>query len=182
MILPIHLYGHPALRRKAEEIDKNYPELEKLISDMFATMYKAEGIGLAAPQVGKSIRLLIIDTNSLGEDDSQLVDFKRVVINPKISPVNDDTVNVEEGCLSIPGIRENVVRYKTVKLDYYNENFEPVSETLSGFKAIVVQHEFDHLEGKLFTDRISSLKKHFVNKKLNNIKKKKVVPSYKAVY
>ncbi len=182
MILPIHLYGHPALRKKAEEIDNTYPELDQLIGDMFETMYKAEGIGLAAPQVGKGIRLLIIDTSSLGEDDPELADFKRVVINPKIKPVSDECITVEEGCLSIPGIRENVQRHKTVQLDYLNENFEPVSETLAGFKAIVVQHEYDHLEGKLFTDKISSLKKHFVNRKLNSIKNKKVIPSYKAVY
>lgn len=182
MILPIHLYGHPVLRKKASEIDETYPDLKTLISNMFETMYKAEGIGLAAPQVGKSIRLFIVDTSSLAEDTPELEDFKRVFINPVISSVNDETFTVEEGCLSVPGVRENVQRHKSIKIDYYDENFNPKSETFDDFRAIVLQHEFDHLEGKLFTDKISSLKKHFVNRKLNAIKKKKVSPFYKSEY
>lgn len=179
MILPIYVYGNPVLRKKAIEIDEKYPELEQLVDDMYETMYKAEGIGLAAPQVGKSIMLFIVDTSSLGEDDAELKDFKRVFINPKISAVEDDKCTVEEGCLSVPGIRENVQRYKKVKIDYLDENFEAKTEVFDGFKAIVVQHEFDHLVGKLFTDRISKLKKHFVNRKLKSIENKKVSPAYK---
>ena len=182
MILPVLLYGNPVLRKKANEIDKNYPELNTLISDMFETMYKAEGIGLAAPQIGKSIRLLIIDTGVMGDDDDELKDFRRVMINPVLKSNIPDCVDVEEGCLSLPGIRENVSRFKEILVEYYDENFEKKSEIIRGFSAIVVQHEFDHLEGKLFTDRVSGLKKHFVNKKLNDIRKQKVSPFYKVKF
>ncbi len=181
MILPIHLYGHSALRQKAVEINTDYPQLDKLISDMFETMYKADGIGLAAPQVGKSIRLIIVDTSTLDHDNPELKDFKRVIINPKVSNNTNDTIIIEEGCLSIPGIRENVQRYSDIKIDYYDENFEKKSENLTGFKAVVVQHELDHLQGKLFTDKLSGLKKHFVNKSLNSIKKGKISPFYKTI-
>ncbi len=180
MTLPIYLYGHPILRKKATEIDKDYPELDKLIKDMFETMQKADGIGLAAPQVGKSIRLIVIDASSLKDEGSELQDFKRVYINPKLTNNTDETITAEEGCLSVPGVRENVQRYTDIKLDYFDQNFEEKTENLKGFKAIIVQHEIDHLNGKLFVDRISGLKKHLANKKLNSIKKGKVNPFYKV--
>ncbi len=180
MILPIYLYGHPVLRKKAVEVEKDYPDLENLISDMFETMYKADGIGLAAPQVGKSIRLLVVDATSLKDDKPELMDFKRVFINPQIANNTNDTVISEEGCLSVPGVRENVQRYTNITVRYLDENFQEKTEELNGFKARIVQHELDHLNGKLFTDRISGLKKHLVNKKLNSIKKGKINPFYKV--
>lgn len=180
MILPIHLYGSPVLRKKAIEIDETYPELDKLISDMFETMNKAEGIGLAAPQIGKSIRLMIIDASALAEDNPELKDFKRIYINPEIVSSTDNTALGEEGCLSLPGIRENVRRSEEITVKYYDENFNEKEETYKNFTAIIFQHEFDHLEGKLFIDKIASLRKHLINKKLNAIKKGKVSTFYKT--
>lgn len=180
MTLPIYLYGHPVLRKKATEIDKDYPGIKEFVANMFETMYKADGIGLAAPQVGKSIRLIVIDASTLKDENSEMQDFKRVYINPVVTNNTNETITAEEGCLSVPGVRENVQRYTDIKVSYLDENFEEKSENLKGFKAIIVQHEIDHLNGKLFVDRISGLKKHLVNKKLNSIKKGKVNPFYKV--
>lgn len=180
MILPIYLYGHPVLRKKSLDIDKNYPELKQLIENMFETMYNAEGIGLAAPQIGKNINLVVIDARVLAKDNPELSDFIRVFINPKITYNCDKKIAVEEGCLSIPSIHENVDRCSSLNIEYFNEKFEHVSEVLDEYKAIVVQHEFDHLQGVLFTDKISPLRRKMLQNRLNNISKGKVGTSYKV--
>lgn len=180
MILPIYLYGHPVLRKKSVDIDANFPELKQLIDDMFETMYKAEGIGLAAPQIGKNINLVVIDARPLAKDDPELADFKRVFINPKVTFNTEEKIAVEEGCLSIPGIHENVNRPKDLTIEYLNENFEQVTERLVEYKAIVIQHEFDHLQGILFTDKISPLRRRMLQNRLNNISKGKVSASYRV--
>lgn len=179
MILPICVYGHPVLRKKAIDIDKDYPNLNQLIENMFETMYKADGIGLAAPQIGLNINLITIDATPLAKDEPELADFKRVFINPKITFNTDESISIEEGCLSIPGINESVNRKADLTIEYYNEKFEKVKEDLSGYRAIVIQHEYDHLQGILFVDKISPIRKRFIKTKLTNIAKGKTTPSYK---
>ena len=180
MILPIYLYGHPVLRKKSLDIDENYPDLKQLVEDMFETMYKADGVGLAAPQIGKNINLVVVDARVLAKDNPELSDFIRIFINPKITYNCDKKIAVEEGCLSIPSIHENVDRCSSLNLEYFNENFEKVNEVLEGNKAIVVQHEFDNLQGILFTDKISPLRRKMLQNRLNNISKGKVGVSYKV--
>ncbi|MCC6600118.1 MAG: peptide deformylase [Crocinitomicaceae bacterium] len=173
MILPIVAYGDPVLKKKAAEIDQDYPDLDKLIEDMFETMYNAKGVGLAAPQVGKSIRLFIVDASPFaeGEDgDPECKDFKRVFINPIIFDEEGTEWGFEEGCLSIPNIREEVRRKPSLKIEYYNENWDLYEEELDGFPARVVQHEYDHIDGILFIDRISAFKKTLLRGKLEDIR------------
>lgn len=179
MILPIYLYGEAALRKPTGEIDKSYPELKTLIDNMFETLTNAEGCGLAAPQVGKSIRLFVVDGTELGEDYPDCVNFKQVFINPQIVEESDETSTYSEGCLSLPGISENVVRPKTIKVRYQDADFNWHEETFTDFRARIVQHEYDHLEAHVFTDRISPIRKTFVRGKLTNIAKGKTVPRYK---
>ncbi|MBO7408763.1 MAG: peptide deformylase [Paludibacteraceae bacterium] len=179
MILPIYLYGEAALRKPTGEIDKSYPELKTLIDNMFETLTNAEGCGLAAPQVGKSIRLFVVDGTELGEDYPDCVNFKQVFINPEIVEESDETSTYSEGCLSLPGISENVVRPKTIKVRYQDADFNWHEETFTDFRARIVQHEYDHLEAHVFTDRISPIRKTFVRGKLTNIAKGKTVPRYK---
>lgn len=174
MILPIVAYGDPVLRKACEEIDQDYPDLDKLIENMFETMYNASGVGLAAPQVGKQIRLFIVDASPFakGEDpDPSCEDFKRVVINPIIFEESGKEWPFEEGCLSIPGIREDVFRQPEIKIEYYDQNWDLYEEELSGFCARIVQHEHDHVEGVLFTDKISTLRLTLLKGKLNDITK-----------
>lgn len=185
MILPIYAYGHPVLRKVGQEIDQNYPDLNKLIENMKETMYNASGVGLAAPQVGKSIRLFIIDASPFSEDKKLsekertfLKDFNRVFINPKIIKEEGDEWVFSEGCLSIPGINENVFRKEQITIEYKDEHFKKHKETLDGLAARVFQHEYDHIEGILFTDKISSLTKRLISKKLNNISKGKTTADY----
>ncbi|MGO3690280.1 MAG: peptide deformylase [Psychroflexus halocasei] len=185
MILPIVAYGDPVLKRKAKEIQKDYPKLDTLIENMWESMYNAHGVGLAAPQVGLSIRLFVIDASPFAEDDdlieneeTDLKDFKRVFINPVIIEENGDEWDFNEGCLSIPDVREDVFRQPNIKIEYYNQNFEKQTEELSGLAARVVQHEYDHIEGILFTDKLSSLKRKLIKSKLNNITKGKVKVDY----
>ena len=162
------------LRKACQEIDKDYPELENLIENMFETMYNASGVGLAAPQVGKDIRLFIIDASPFaeGEDpDPSCADFKRVYINPIIFEETGEEWGFKEGCLSIPGIREEVFRKPNVKIEYYDQNWDLYEEELSGFCARIVQHEYDHIEGVLFTDKISTLRRTLLKTKLNDISK-----------
>ncbi|MDD4150583.1 MAG: peptide deformylase [Bacteroidales bacterium] len=180
MILPIYLYGNPVLRKKSKDIDKDYPNLNELIDDMFETMYKADGIGLAAPQIGKNINLITIDARVLAKDEPEMADFLRVFINPNITFNTEDTIAIEEGCLSLPGINENVNRIEDLTIEYYDRDFNKVSENLIGYPAIVVQHEYDHLNGIMFVDKISTIRKRFVKNKLNNITKGKVATSYKV--
>ncbi|TDQ25500.1 peptide deformylase [Tenacibaculum caenipelagi] len=186
MILPIVAYGDPVLRKVGKEIDKDYPQLEKLIADMRETMYNANGLGLAAPQIGKDIRLFIIDASPFAEDEdlseeekNYFKDFNRVFINAKIIKEEGDEWAFNEGCLSIPTINEDVFRQETVTIEYQDENFEKHTETLSGLPARVFQHEYDHIEGILFTDKLSSLKKRLIKKKLENISKGKVNAGYR---
>ena len=186
MILPIVAYGDPVLRKVGKEIDKDYPQLDKLIADMRETMYNANGLGLAAPQIGKDIRLFIIDASPFAEDEDLseeekevFKNFNRVFINAKIIEEEGDEWAFNEGCLSIPTINEDVFRQEKVTIEYQDENFEKHTETLSGLPARVFQHEYDHIEGILFTDKLSSLKKRLIKKKLENISKGKVNAGYR---
>ena len=185
MILPILPYGNPILKAKALEINKSYPKLKDLIKNMWDTMYSANGVGLAAPQIGLSIRIFVIDTFPFSEQEElskkesmELSSFKKVFINPKIIEENGKDWDFNEGCLSIPDIREDISRKESIKINFLDENFVPKNLILSGIKARVVQHEYDHLEGILFTDYLSPLKKRILKKKLYNISKGKIKTDY----
>ena len=175
MILPILGYGNPLLKKRAINIDTNYPGLEILISDMYETMYNASGVGLAAPQVGKGIRLFIIDTSVFDNDEFEsnsgfkTKSVKKTFINPEIINESGDLKSFEEGCLSIPNIRENINRKSEIKMKYQDVNFNIHQDSFDGIVARVIQHEFDHLEGVLFTDKISPFKKKLIKGKLKNI-------------
>lgn len=185
MILPIVAYGDQVLRKACEEIPKDYPDLDKLIENMFETMYKASGVGLAAPQIGSAIRLFIVDASPFaeGEDpDPGCADFKRVFINPIIFEESGDEWAFAEGCLSIPGIREDVSRKADLKIEYYDQNWDLYEEELTGFCARVVQHEYDHIEGILFTDKISTLRRTLLQGKLNDISKGVTDVNYRMRY
>ncbi len=182
MQLPIYLFGHPVLRKVSDDITPDYPELPKLIDDMFETMYKSDGIGIAAPQVGKAIRLFVIDATPLKDDYPEVTDFKRVFINAHITSRNEDkTMETNEGCLSLPGINESVRRSTEIVIDYVDENFQPHTETITGYAAIVVQHEYDHLDGKLFIDHLGALRKRLIKNKLVAISKGKARVGYRTV-
>ncbi|MCB0471432.1 MAG: peptide deformylase [Flavobacteriaceae bacterium] len=189
MILPIVAYGDPILRKVAADIDKDYPDLEQFIADMFETMDNARGVGLAAPQVNKSIRLFIVDTSPFADNDEfspeeqePLKDFKRIFINAKIVKEDGDEWAFNEGCLSIPNINEDVFRQPDIKMEYLDKNFVKHTETFTGLIARVIQHEYDHIEGVLFTDRISSLKRRLIRKKLDNISKGIVDVDYRMKF
>jgi peptide deformylase len=185
MILPIYAYGDSVLRKVCNEIDENYPGLNKLISDMFDTMYNADGIGLAAPQIGKDIRLFVIDASPVGEGDDgdpTCVDFKRVFINPVVIEESGEDWECEEGCLSIPKLREKVTRKSKVLVEYYDENWDLFEEELEGFAARVFQHEYDHIEGKLFTDRISAFRRTLLKGKLSDITNGNISVRYKMKF
>ncbi len=189
MILPIIAYGHPVLKRKAEVINKDYPKLKELIENMFETMYNASGVGIAAPQIGLSIRLFIVDTNPFAEDNSlsdndrnQLKSFKKIFINPVIIDEKGDEWSFEEGCLSIPNIREGVLRQKQITIQYHDENFNKHTDSFDGLLARVIQHEYDHIEGVLFTDKLSSFKKQLLKKKLLKISSGKLTFDYEMKY
>ncbi len=179
MILPITAYGDPVLKKVGKEIDKDYPKLEELIADMFETMYNAHGVGLAAPQIGRSIRLFIVDASPFAEDDETVKDFKKVFINPKVLELTGDEWSFNEGCLSIPDIHEDIFREETVKLRYQDENFEEYEEVFTGMAARVILHEYDHIEGVLFTDKITPLRRRLLKGKLTNISKGKINVNYK---
>ncbi|MBP1637271.1 MAG: peptide deformylase [Bacteroidetes bacterium] len=179
MILPVYTYGNVVLRKVAEPIDNNYPKLTELINNMFETMVHAEGVGLAAPQIGLTIRLIVIDFAPLKEDDPELGSFKVTMINPELLEVSEEEVPYEEGCLSIPGINETVIRPESIKISYHDEEFNEHTEIFDGYKARVVQHEYDHLEGHLFTDRVKPLRRQLIKSKLTNIAKGKTSCKYK---
>ncbi|HOE04019.1 MAG TPA: peptide deformylase [Bacteroidales bacterium] len=181
MIYPIYVIGHPVLRKKTELVDRDYPNLQSIIDSMFETMYESDGVGLAAPQVGLSLRIFVVDAAPMVKDKPELKDFKRVFINPKIVERSAETMVWEEGCLSIPGIHENVKRNTRLVIEYYDRDFNFVSEELEGFKAIVIQHEYDHLDGVLFTDKIHPIRKKFLRTKISDITKGKVGVHYKIV-
>jgi peptide deformylase len=186
MIRPIIAYGDPVLRKKAVEIDEDYPDLNLVIEDMFETMYHSQGVGLAAPQIGLSIRLFIVDAAPFVDEDEEDTDdlrnFKRVFINPIIIEETGTAWKFEEGCLSIPGIREDVSRQPDIIVEYYNEKFELVEEKLSGLAARVVQHEYDHIEGVLFIDKINPLKKQLIKGKLADITKGNIKVNYRMKF
>ncbi len=180
MILPIYLYGQSVLRKVTEDITPDYPELSKLIQDMYETLEQAEGIGLAAPQIGLPIRLVIIDLRPLAEDMPEFEDFRKVYINAHIIETSDETDTMEEGCLSIPGIHEKVTRPSRIHVQYMDENFVEHDEWVEGYLARVMQHEFDHLEGKVFVDRLSPLRRQMNKKGLMNLLKGKAHCTYKT--
>ncbi len=180
MILPMYIFGQSVLRKQAEDIPTDYPNLQELIANMFETLKNAEGVGLAAPQVGLPIRVVVVDLDCISEDEPQYKGFLKTFINGHIIETSDDLVSMEEGCLSIPGIHENVKRPSRVHIKYLDENLTPHDEWVEGFVARVIQHEFDHLEGKMFVDRVSPLRKQLLKKKLIGMTKGKFSCHYKA--
>ncbi len=181
-MLPVVAYGHPTLRKVSQEIDKDYPDLENLIDAMFETMYESVGIGLAAPQVNKSIRLFIADATQYEDEIPEARGFKKVFINPQIIETSGEPVSLDEGCLSIPLIREEVTRDNTVRIQYYDKDWQFHDDTYNGYVARIIQHEYDHLEGILFTDKINPLRKALIKKKLNDISKGKIKVDYKMIF
>ena len=186
MILPIIAYGDPVLKKVGVDINKDYPEFDGLLENMFDTMYNASGVGLAAPQIGLAIRLFLVDTTPFSEDEDLTVEeqnvlngFKRVFINAKILNEEGDEWAFNEGCLSIPDVREDVFRQPKITIKYLDENFQEFTESFDGLIARVIQHEYDHIEGVLFTDKLSSLKKRLIKGRLNNISKGKVDVDYR---
>lgn len=186
MILPIVAYGDPVLKKKAVEIDKDYPKLEALIANMYETMYGASGVGLAAPQIGLAIRIFLVDASPFAEDEdlsevekAQLKDFKKTFINPVILEEEGDEWVFNEGCLSIPDVREDVFRQPKIKIQYQDEDFNTNVEEYDGLIARIIQHEYDHIEGVLFTDKLSSFKKRLLKGKLQNISKGKIRVDYR---
>jgi len=186
MILPVIAYGDPVLRKVAKEISKDHPKLDDIIANMWETQYNASGVGIAAPQVGLSLRLFVIDASPFSDDDDLseeeqdfLKNFKRVFINPTIIDESGDEWAFNEGCLSIPDVREDVFRQEQIVVEYFDENWKKQKETLTGLAARVVQHEYDHIEGVLFTDKLSTLKKRLIKGKLANITKGKVNADYR---
>ncbi len=175
MIYPIVAYGDPVLRMKCESIKVN-SDISELVSDMFDTMYNANGVGLAAPQIGKSLRLFVIDGEPMGEEE--LIGFKRVFVNPRIVEEEGSPWAFEEGCLSIPDIREDVEREPSVRLRFFDEHWEEHEEEFTGLQARIIQHEYDHIEGILFTDHLGPLKKRLLKSRLNNISRGKVKVGY----
>ncbi|WP_319479091.1 peptide deformylase [uncultured Draconibacterium sp.] len=179
MKYPVTVYGDPLLRKKAKTIEKDHPKLDEIIENMWETMYYSDGVGLAAPQVGLSIRLFVIDASSGADEEPELEGFKKVFINPEIIETKGDEWTMNEGCLSLPEIREDVNRPDEVTIKYFDENFEVHTETYKGFAGRVIQHEYDHLEGILFVDYLSPLRKRLLKSKLIAISKGKVRPHYR---
>lgn len=190
MILPIVAYGHPVLRKVAEDITPDYPNLTKLIEDMWETMYGSSGVGLAAPQINKDIRLFVIDTvqmfNNMEDDDKgkypDSPGLKQAFINAHITELDGEEWSYNEGCLSIPKIREDITRHETVTLEYMDENFQDHTQTFTGLTARVILHEYDHIDGKLFIDHISPLKRKLMKGKLDDISKGKISVDYKMLF
>lgn len=183
MIYPIYVYGWPVLRKKAADIDSDFEGLDQLIQDMYETLYHADGVGLAAPQIGKSIRLIVIDaTRPDKEKESELLDFKTVLINPYIIAEEGTEWEFNEGCLSLPDIREDILRKPKIRLRYFDADFKPHNEYFDGVKARIIQHEVDHLNGALFIDKISPLKRRLLNGKLKNISKGAIEQKYKMIF
>jgi peptide deformylase len=183
MKYPIVAYGDPVLRKKATAIAPDeYPHIKQIVEDMFETMYAAHGVGLAAPQVGLSMRLFVVDATPFDKDEPGLTDFKKTFINAQILEESGEEWAFNEGCLSIPDIREDVYRKADVKISYYDEEWHHHEETFSGLAARIIQHEYDHIEGKLFTDKLSPLKKRLIEKKLNDISKGMVDVEYKMKF
>lgn len=171
MKYPIYVYGSSILRKETEEITKDYPNLSVLLEDMFDTMYASDGVGLAAPQIGRDVRIFVVDASPMADEEPELEGFKRVFINAHIYEYGVEFDYFEEGCLSVPGIREDVLRPTSIRIKYLDENFVEHDEEFSGFAARVVQHEYDHLDGKMFVDRVAQLRKQLIKSKLDKIAK-----------
>ena len=189
MILPIYGYGEPVLRKRCEEIAVDYPNLKQIIADMYETMNNAHGVGLAAPQVGLGVRIFIVDTQPFADSDdvskeeaAQLKVFKQTFINAKILKEEGTIWSFNEGCLSIPDVREDVFRHESITIAYFDENFNKKTAVYNGLIARVIQHEYDHIEGILFTDHVSTLKRKLLSKKLNNIMEGKAYPDYRMKF
>ena len=180
MILPVYLYGQPVLRKEAELVPQDYPELKQLIKDMYETMYHADGVGLAGPQIGLSLQVLVIDADVLKDDFPECKGFKRAMINPVFLEKSEETVSMEEGCLSLPGIHEKVARSVKIRIKYRDEAWQEHEEELSGYAARVVQHECEHLTGHVFIDNISAIRRQLNKSKLNSIIKGTARCSYRA--
>ena len=181
MILPMYIFGQPVLRKVAEPINpETYPNLQELITNMFETLKRSEGVGLAAPQVGLPIRMFIIDLDVMSDDEPQYKGYLHTFINPEILEESEEETSMEEGCLSIPGIHESVKRPEEVHVKYIDENLQPQEKWLSGFEARVFQHEFDHLDGKMFVDHLSGFRKQLIKSKLVAMAKGKFSASYKC--
>lgn len=180
MILPVYLYGQPVLRKISRDITPDYPDLSELIKNMFETMYQSDGIGLAAPQIGLDIRLLVIDLDVLSDTYPEYKDYRIAMINARILEREGETVRREEGCLSLPGIHESVPRQEKIKITFLDENFNERTEVFEGYVARVIQHEYDHLEGKMFIDHISPIRKQLIKSKLNAIIKGKARCDYRV--
>jgi peptide deformylase len=181
MVYPIIVYGDPILRKRAEEITRDFPDLSAFVQDMFDTMHAAHGIGLAAPQVGKSIRLFVVDGTTLEDEEEDMTGFRKVFINPEILDEQGKIWPFEEGCLSIPNIRENVTRPEKIHIRYFDENWTKQEEEYMGIKARIIQHEYDHLDGKLFIDYLSPLKRRMLKGKLTDISKGEVDTEYRIL-
>lgn len=189
MVLPIIAYGDAVLKKRGADINKDYPGLDKVIANMFDTMHNAKGVGLAAPQVGLSIRLFVVDASPYAEDKEdgekekkELKDFKKVFINPSIVKEEGDKWKFNEGCLSIPSIREDVERKPSIKIKYLDENFKPHEEEYDGLRARIIQHEYDHIEGILFIDKLNPLRRSLLKRKLVEISKGLVEVNYKMKF
>lgn len=182
MKLPIYLYGHPVLRNKSNNISEDYPELKKLIEDMYSTMYESEGVGLAAPQIGRNDKIVVIDADAVAENHPECAGRKLTLINPELEVLEGESVTRGEGCLSLPGLSENVSRIEHIRLKWVDEDFQPHEEEMTGFLARIVQHEYDHLEGKMYIDHISPIRKQLIRNKLNNIINAKIRCDYPVKY
>ncbi|MDE5967792.1 MAG: peptide deformylase [Muribaculaceae bacterium] len=178
MKLPVYLYGHPVLREESVNISADYPELKKLVADMFETMYASEGVGLAAPQIGRNINLVVIDANPVADTFPECADRKLTLINPEYEVLGGESISRAEGCLSLPGLSEDVKRVEHIRLKWLDEDFNEHEEEISGFLARIVQHELDHLEGKVYIDHISPIRKQLIRSKLHNIVDAKIRVDY----
>lgn len=181
MVLPVYLYGQPVLREETEDIDRDYPGLQQLIADMWETMYHAEGVGLAAPQIGRSISLIVIDGSAVAEMFPECKDSKMVLINPYLEVLEDvQPISRDEGCLSLPGLSEPVKRREHVRLQWLDEEFREHEQEFTGFLSRIIQHEYDHLEGTVYTDRIAPIRKQLIRSKLSNIAHGRVRCEYRT--
>ncbi|MCX7861636.1 MAG: peptide deformylase [Bacteroidales bacterium] len=181
MILPIYIYGNSVLREKAKEIAPDYPKLKELIADMYETMYASEGVGLAAPQIGLPIRLFVVDATVMNDEFPEVKDFKKVFINAQILSEEGEEWYYNEGCLSIPFVREDILRKSIIKVRYCDESFVEHIETFDGLRARIIQHEYDHIEGKLIIDHISPIKRRLLKNKLHQIATGQLKPKYKVI-
>lgn len=182
MKLPIYLYGHPVLRKQAQPIGKDYPELKQFVADMFETMDNSDGVGLAAPQVGRADRIVVIDASPLAETFPECEGRRMALINPEIEILEGEEVSRPEGCLSLPSINEEVKRIENIRLRWLDEDFNPHEEIMTGFLSRIIQHELDHLDGKVFTDHLSGIRKQLIRSKLNNIVTGKTRAEYPVRY